>query len=1030
MARVNQLAKKRGQLKILVARFDQQELSDKAKVTAVNRAGKTIRLKFDKRSKHYISPRLPAGVYQVTVQEAGLRKETRAVVLQDGSRQASFHLGKKDMPAYYAGAVRIPFKPLHQVGIVFHKGAKDEDVAGVLTFMSRKLRWKKVKLSDFFAKEERFYLFDYGDDSDDEVAKGLTAIQDAEVVAHAGAVIYVRERSMRLVSKRIVVKFGNQVTQDRVDGLVKEFNLATAARPSYAGNSYVFTTEDPGTYRVLQVQETLARLDDVVYAELDCFVNLTEDLDPDDPYYLSTTTPASNGNFQWHLPQIRADDAWDTTTGDTAVIVAVCDSGFDPAHADFAGKVYLSANLEPDSLGVVDAYTAYTLDTSHGMAVTGVASAQGDNATGIAGVAMDCQVMGINRPAYSLESEIANMLVWVSGFSPQTVLGTAIVYPTPPSPGADVIQNAYGLDGADLSGIMNDALDFITTYGRGGKGCVVIFSTGNSATDFVTDVTDKRAWATYEKTIAVGACTRSETWATYSNYGSAIDLVAPGGDTSSSNRITSTTQPGSGYFTTSTENLDYGDNYLRPAGTTAPIVGTSFSSPQVSGTAALMLSVNPDLTWIQIRDILRTTARQIDTGNTDPDYQYDADGHSDRYGHGILDCAAAVDMANDMVSGDAQDVYARDHETDGGTVAFGGPVFYYSPDLWVRNLHPEDDDPTDYTNHQNPLREQSNYLWGRIENRGDADSGQFYVRFYITHFPGAEFLWPDDFIPDTTPSAVTSLAAVPRGTYLIGEYAHEGLSDTESDEIWIEWPAELIPPKEVDEGGTMVSWHPCLLMEITPHDSAYHGTIPYHTWDSNDIVQRNISIEDADGDGDALATAVFAGHPANHASFVFLEFDGSSLPAGVRLYTRYVSEKSRRLSEKLLKNPEKLEEAACQTYTVHFQSDARIRLAGDDDCQVSANMPKGASLEFRCCRGRVPELNARLTNLDGKPAVALAPRQNALVPVWVSGGLSEAVMLEIRIRPGTPAGTYSIPVIQRQPDMTTSGGYQVELRVK
>jgi subtilisin family serine protease len=1024
-------SKHKGSLWVLVTLPD-GKLPTTAKVSVSRRDKQksSLSLPYDNHVKHYVSGPLVHGHYQLIVEVKGYVIETVSVRVQGNRQRVNVFPGKKGMKAYYAGRTRIPFKPIKCIGMFLHQGIKKNQLKDLISFCETKLKLKNQQVSKKLAEgRQRFLLFNYGDASDGEVADRLQELNKRDEVHHAGAVLKLGEQNVQLLSNRIIVRFVASVSEGEIQTIAKRLGLTAVAKPKYAGNARIFKSGDPGTYAILNTVEDLSKRDEVDYAEVDCFINLVEDIVPDDPYYDSSTTPASNSNFQWHLPQIRAEDAWDITTGDSSVIIAVCDSGFDPTHEDFSGKVYLSVNLEPSG-GIVDAYTAYALDTSHGMAVSGVAAAQGNNTTGISGVAMDCQIMGVNRPAYSLYSYIANMLVWVSGFDPVEVLDESIVYPTPPAPGADVIQNAYGHDGAEMDGIMQDALDFITTYGRSGKGCVVVFSTGNWGEDFVTHASYKRVWAAYEKTIAVGACTQAETHVDYSSYGTAIDLVAPGGDSGGGPYIVSTTQPGYGSFTGYSEGLDYGDRYTKPDASTGQILGTSFSSPQVAGTAALMLSVNADLTWIQVRDMLRETARQIDTANPDPLAQYDADGHSQYYGFGILDCADATQAAQDAIGAGGQDLYARDHVDDDGSVPFDGPVFYHSPDLWCRKTHPDDDDPLDYMNHESPIREQPNYIWGRISNRG-ADSGDFYVRFYITHFPGAEFLWPDDFIPESPTDEVISLETLERGTYLIGEYVHEGLVAGATDEIWIEWPAALIPPAEVEEDGTPVSWHPCLLMEISPHDSEYNGSIPYHVWDSNDIVQRNISIEDAESGGDSFADAVVLGHNQNTMPFVLLDIDRGNTPAGIELYARYVSDSNREQSLRLLHDPKYAAELVSKKFQLKFESESRVTLWGDGCCRVTAFFPKGGKLEFECCGGfSTFKFAAKPTILDGKPALKLPNQRKVTIPVSIREKKWVPIIIEGRIAPGTHPGIYTIKLIQKQPNGDVSGGCEIELRVK
>ena len=164
----------------------------------------------------------------------------------------------------------------------------------------------------------------------------------------------------------------------------------------------------------------------------------------------------------------------------------------------------------------------------------------------------------------------------------------------------------------------------MTTEGRGGKGCVVLFSAGNDGDDLVV----KQPWAAHPNVIAVGSSTidTPEVKASTSNFGSPLDVCAPGGD-----RFGATFSPTAG---------------TTPQGGTpglyAVLGETSCACPQVAGVAAMMLSVNPNLTAGEVRDILQQTAVQIDLANG----VYTA-GHSDLYGFGRVNARKAVQEAFD-----------------------------------------------------------------------------------------------------------------------------------------------------------------------------------------------------------------------------------------------------------------------------------------------------------------------------------------------------------------------------------------------
>jgi subtilisin family serine protease len=179
----------------------------------------------------------------------------------------------------------------------------------------------------------------------------------------------------------------------------------------------------------------------------------------------------------------------------------------------------------------------------------------------------------------------------------------------------------------------------------------VVFSVGNDNRDFTrADIgAGARQWAAYNRTIAVASSSisppdPSQIKTSTSNFGSALDVCAPGGGPAGGTeaRTLSTTNASEGDTagSASASSKDYDD-----------FGQTSCACPQVAGTVALMLSVYPDLTWHQVRQILRDTADQIDASNADPIGRWvdtDGDGVADFsqwYGYGRLNSSKAVTMA-------------------------------------------------------------------------------------------------------------------------------------------------------------------------------------------------------------------------------------------------------------------------------------------------------------------------------------------------------------------------------------------------
>ncbi|MBK9042923.1 MAG: S8 family serine peptidase [Saprospiraceae bacterium] len=293
--------------------------------------------------------------------------------------------------------------------------------------------------------------------------------------------------------------------------------------------------------------------------------------------------------------------------------------------------------------------------------------------------------------------------------------------------------------------------------------------------------------------------------------------------------------------------------------------GTSYATPVIAGVAALMLSVNNRLTWIEVREILRGTATKIDPTNTNAVGRWiDVNGlnsgqvgylgpfFSQFYGYGRINAAAAVQEALDYTH--TRDIFVRDNMADDGSTTTT-PPHWQGADIWVNNAGLV---PANYATHANTVHEpptfgQANLLHVRYKNRGTATSFPFYVRAYLVHFPGTEFIYPDNFIPSVRPNGIIPNPLTP-GTYLIGEQLINPLAAGAEGYVTFNWPANLVPPQTVLVGGVNVNWHPCLLAEVSPHD----GFVPTgnNVWDNNNLAQKNIHIIYPDDNSDNAAMVI------------------------------------------------------------------------------------------------------------------------------------------------------------------------------
>jgi serine protease len=335
--------------------------------------------------------------------------------------------------------------------------------------------------------------------------------------------------------------------------------------------------------------ELMARDPNVEYAEPDRI--MVPLFTPNDPRY----------NEQWQYFDttggLRANTAWDSVTG-AGVTVAVIDTGYRP-HADLSGQFVggydfiTSTSIAADGngrdadasdpgdstvAGQCGTGSAASGSSWHGTHVAGSIAAKTNNGLGVSGVAFNAKIVPVRvlGKCGGYTSDIADAIIWSSG-------GTVSGVPANANP-ARVINMSLGGGGACDTTTQN-AINSARS-----RGSVIIVAAGNSNTD-----ASSANPANCAGVVTVAATNRSGGRAYYSNYGSVVDVAAPGGDArTSGGGILSTLNSGS--------TAPGADSY-------AYYQGTSMAAPHVAGVAALMLSKTPGLTPDQIESTLKSTAR-------------------------------------------------------------------------------------------------------------------------------------------------------------------------------------------------------------------------------------------------------------------------------------------------------------------------------------------------------------------------------------------------------------------------------------
>ena len=318
--------------------------------------------------------------------------------------------------------------------------------------------------------------------------------------------------------------------------------------------------------------------------------------------------------LQWNIPKMNLPAAWDVTTG-SAKVVAVVDTGI-IKHPDLAGKVLAGADFVSDipDAGDGNGYDSDPTDLGgdtgyHGSHVAGTVAAATNNGIGIAGVSWGAKILPVRVLGKSGGGTLDDILTGVAWAAGEHVTGVA----DNPNPAKVINLSLGGAGGCTQS---EQALfDDLAT-----KNITVVVAAGNDNVD-----AGSFSPASCNNVIVVGAVGPDGTRAPYSNYGSKVDVMAPGGDLNQLLTVNGTTYPGgilSTVYDDSTQKYAYGFYQ-----------GTSMASPHVAGLAALMLSQTPGLTPAQLKAKLKATASALSSKQC---------GVTNGCGSGLVDASAAL----------------------------------------------------------------------------------------------------------------------------------------------------------------------------------------------------------------------------------------------------------------------------------------------------------------------------------------------------------------------------------------------------
>jgi len=428
--------------------------------------------------------------------------------------------------------------------------------------------------------------------------------------------------TMEFKAGEIIVKFRENIPQTGVQSLLRAEDVSILDE---IGNFGLLLLSVPQG-RELEKIEELKRSPLVEYAEPNYVIQIADTIAVEPHYSLRAPDVVPNDPSypsQWNLPGIEAPAAWDITTGSDKVIIAVIGTGVSLDHPELQDKIWTNPGeipgngIDDDRNNFVDDVHGWDFvnwpgepqdDHGHGTFVAGIASAETNNGILIAGVSWGAEIM----PVKVLDREGVGSIADANG---------GIIYAA--DNGAKIINLSFTLTGSAYSNAVQNVVNYAHS-----RGALVVAAAGDSADG------SYQYPAALNHVVSVVATDRDDERWSDSTYNDRVDIAAPG------DGIRSFWEGGYGL-----------------------ISSTHMATPHVSGLAALIWSVNPHLTNVQVTGIITSTA--VDLG--DP-------GWDEYFGWGRIDAAAAVMTTTHylQVEPDSLDFLVYDNNSPSETITNPG----------------------------------------------------------------------------------------------------------------------------------------------------------------------------------------------------------------------------------------------------------------------------------------------------------------------------------------------------------------------
>jgi len=419
----------------------------------------------------------------------------------------------------------------------------------------------------------------------------------------------------KYVPGEIIVKFKPEVTKNAVSALARSRG-ASVERKLRLRNRNVHLLKVPSHINEINFIRQLEKNPNVIYAERNAYVDFMNQLVPDDPNYgqqwalnnIGQFYPIHGGNDAngTNGADIDAPEGWSDVNdvfgriGDLNIVIAIVDSGVDMNHPDLANIIWVNTGEIPDN-GIDDDNNVFVDDVhgwdfdandnnpqdefGHGTHCAGIAAADTNNNTCVAGVAWGCAIMPV-RVAMTIDSIVEG--IEYAADNGASVISLSLGSPPSQTLG-DAVSSAYDAN------------------------CVVVAAAGNFGDAMPVYP------ASFPEVISVSATDSNDELASFSSFGKNIDVAAPGVD------ILSLRATGTDAYIEFREDYTPGDAFYPYDDENATMYiasGTSCACPHVAGLVALCRFVDPNLMPDEIKWLICNSSDDLGANGWDKYYGY------------------------------------------------------------------------------------------------------------------------------------------------------------------------------------------------------------------------------------------------------------------------------------------------------------------------------------------------------------------------------------------------------------------------